>query len=160
MSEEFVSTSLFNEYKNVIAVQKDMIDAEQKRANERLKSLENETSKINELTSSIAIMAVSVENLTKEIQNQRDDINTLMANIDKRVTENEKVISSIQHSNENTQTYLTSLDGKISKNTTDLTEIKNAPAKTWSNIKTLVMTGSIGAIVSAVMAYLISSVVH
>lgn len=149
MSDEYITSSLFSEYKNVVAIQKELIESEQKRANERLKVLEGETSKINELTNSIAIMAISVENLTKEIQNQRDDINTLMSDIDKRVKDNEKDILSLQNAN---------LDSRLKNTEKAVSDIQNAPAKTWSNIKTLIMTGSVGAIVSAIMAYVISMI--
>ena len=70
--DDYVTVSVHKEFV-------ERIDAENKRQNHRIEKLEDSVEKIGELTSSVKVLAVNIDTMSKEIAKQGDKIDKIEA---------------------------------------------------------------------------------
>jgi len=68
--DDYVTVSVHKEFV-------ERIDAENKRQNHRIEKLEDSVEKIGELTSSVKVLAVNIDTMSKEIAKQGDKIDKI-----------------------------------------------------------------------------------
>lgn len=145
METTFISAEVFEAYKQTCDAKREVDEAKRQHLEsmietmgERIEGLESQQKHISEIATSVAVMSVSIDNLSKEVKAQ-----------------NESLAEAIKAQNESVEKMVVGIDKRLQKNENEIEAIKLNPGDTFNKLKlacaTTAIGGFIGALVSALM---------